>query len=175
MKRQYVKDYELTEDKKRLVYRGAIFTADMPEGELRRAKTRMVLFAVLNGAAYLLAGVLGNQTTRTFYAGIPYALLVFPAAFAVIDAVKFYLRGAELERAHYEGSFLHLLVWSLTGMLFSAAAAVGGIIYLVRAAQPPLAEYFFPALAAAMCALALLLWKQARIVNKNIREKDVSV
>jgi hypothetical protein len=165
MNRRYAKDY--TADG---AYTGPRYHLDMTEGESKRAKIKLLINAFALLALFILMGLTGNETTRSVYAGIPYMLLVIPVGYAPVDAVRFYLRKGDMERAHFEGSFLHMMIWG--GMLaaLSAVCVLGGMAYMWRTRGVNPAEWLFILFSAGFFAASFYFLKQVRAVKSRIVE-----
>ena len=170
MTKRYLSDYTVVEEngKKRLVYGGTLYHADMSASALKRAKVFFAVNALAGAALYIGMGFAGAAATRALYAGLPYALLIIPSLYTCVDAGKFLRCGGMLERMYYEGSFLHMLYWAVLAMALSAAVFTGGIVYLLRTPELPAGEYFFTPLALFMFASALLMFRKVRAVKSKI-------
>ena len=150
MNKKYIKDYEIdyTGKKPRPVYKGPLYYFEMEPGGLKNAKIFLLTNSLLSACLFVLMSFAGDKAVRIYYVGIPYMFLIVPAFYSCVDATKFLMRDKPMERMHYEGSFMHLISWAFASMIFSGAAIIGDIIFLIKSESLPLFEFFFTPLAA---------------------------
>ena len=174
MKKKFINDYEIVtnekNNKKQLIYRGTMYQLDLPPQKIWQHKIQMLMNALFMVALFIAMGFAGNDATRTLSVGLPYALLIIPILYACFDAVYFLVRTKPMERAHFEGSFLHMLSWSVIIMLLSAAVLIGDIVYVIKMSEIIAGEYVFIPLAALLFLSAYFLFRQTRRIKKNITE-----
>ena len=166
MTKKYIKDYDLIDNVP--VYKGILYKINISQDELKKIKLFILLNTFVSALLFFAAGFTGNNATRVPYVGVPYMLLIIPVVYACMDACKFITPRERMERVHYEGSFLHMHSWAVAKMLFSAAAAVGDIIYLAITQSPSLNEYLFLPLVLLLFFSSYIFYKKIRIVKSNI-------
>lgn len=170
MNKKYLKEYEITEEggKRRLVYTGPRFRAEMPEKAFLQIRFCLLGAAVLMAALYTGMGLIGVESTRKLYVGIPYALMVIPVVYACVDAAHFLFIRGEMERVQYKRSFMRLFDWSAAVVVLSAAALIGGVIFMIRSGDAQ--EWPFVLLSALLGLTAFFFAKQHRILQSKIVE-----
>jgi hypothetical protein len=175
VKRKYVSDYKIVageDDKERIEYNGALYHVDFPPDALAKAKARLLASAAAVLAFFLAMGIAGNYVTREVYVAIPYAMLIIPCVYAVVDSVRFIIRRGPMERVHYEGSFLHIREWAAAVMVLSATELIGFVVFFIRSADTAKAEWLFAPFTILLFLSAFILFKQCQSIKLVIRSVD---
>ena len=170
MKKKYIHEYAVEQSGKKavLVYKGPLYSIDLPPGRVMGIKALVLLNALVLAALYAGMGWVGAFATRATYVGLPYAMAIIPIALICFDASRFYLRSGPMERRHYEGSFLRMysLICILTAL--AGVCIIGNMVYLVIIGGLPESEYFFNPLALLLITASFILRLQIKKISSKV-------
>lgn len=173
-KYRYIADYEISNATagKSLVYLGQYFRVEMDSAIYKRAKTRMLIIALIQPVLFVLMGIVGNLTTRTVYAGLPYAFLIIPTLYLLYGSVRFYKYDTALERRQYERDFMNMAGFAIIAILLSGACAIGGAIWLIQTSHPVGIEYLFMPLSVIYLLAVYRLLANWREIERHIKAPE---
>ncbi len=172
---KYVNDYVLEEDtdqsgrtRQRVRYAGAWYCVDTPP-----ERARGIFFAVLAlglGAAGAVIATLmiSHSSTRSAWAGIPQAAMVFPVLTLLLGLTRLPYTLPPMERKRYYESIIRVDRSALGLLVLSVAAMAGEIVFRTRGGEitEPRGDTLFLALligTALACGVLLLLLSRIEI------------
>lgn len=139
LKNKYKDDYSrfLRMNGKGRVVPDICYTGDyyiLPFEESQKKKTAWVnlFFSVLLFAIQLFAGMLNQDSSRTFWIVYPYMFVFLPVAYMFLGAVTYFGVPHKMQKAHYETSLMRLRHSCVGAMILVGISGLLDIVYIIR-------------------------------------------
>lgn len=146
-------------EKRVLVYRGEWYGLGLEPTAYRRCKLTFLGLTVLLTALYLLINFFPSEGGMTSWVGAPCLLVLVPLIFLWIGLVNFLPAKEKWELRVFYAGYRRMYRWTIVTMVLLVVTAAAELVFLVSAAQAPLAElpYLLGLAACLLCAAGILL------------------
>lgn len=112
-------------------YTGDYYILPFEEGQKKKTAWGNLFFSVLLFGIQLLAGMLNQDSSRTFWIVYPYMFVFLPVAYMFLGAVSYFSVPLKMQKAHYETSLARLRHSCVGAMVLVGISGVLDIAYII--------------------------------------------
>lgn len=138
LKNKYKNDFQKTSrmDAKGRMVQDSIYIGDiyvLPFDEKKKKQTNRVTlgFAAAMVAIQLLAGMMNQDSSRTFWIVYPYLFIFLPTAYMLIGAISYTEATTRMQRPQFDGSIRRMHRSAIGALVICSISAVCDMIYII--------------------------------------------
>lgn len=116
--------------KTRVEYIGKYYKPD-DDKEYKTHKNKVTVFSFILFALYVASMIVYSGAMKAMYFALPFAGLIFPLFFYLINVYKLHFKKMPLRQEDYDSMFSTFKIWCVSGVVLGLAASIGYVIKMV--------------------------------------------